>query len=246
MALTCPSCGNDQNFLVKTLQMHVVHQDQSRLEASEEGRPAVLEVQCDECETALNFDEIDEGIRRELLLTLGAYLIFKPDDGSGAPVACGDDRVPLTVAASPALAPMLTKAATAFDEGTDSWVDGRCTTTTIVSAEPNAFADTLRASLEAGGGANAPTAWVPDASIWREVLGVEPGAVTPFGIINDTEGRVTVVLDRAMMEHETLNYHPLINTMTTSIKRDDLVKFLESTGHIPRMEQVSGRASNLP
>jgi RNase P subunit RPR2 len=72
VALTCPSCGNDQNFLVKTLQMHVVHQDQSRLEASEEGRPAVLEVQCDECETALNFDEIDESIRRELLLTLGA------------------------------------------------------------------------------------------------------------------------------------------------------------------------------
>ena len=109
-----------------------------------------------------------------LLLTLGAYLIFKPDAGSGAPVACGDERVPLTVTASPSLAPMLTKAATAFDEGTASWVDGRCTTTTIVSAEPNAFADTLRASLEAGGGANAPTAWVPDASIWREVLGRRP------------------------------------------------------------------------
>jgi len=109
-----------------------------------------------------------------LLLTLGAYLIFRPDGGSGAPVACGEERVPLSIAASPALAPLLTKAATAFDEGTASWVDGRCTTTTITSAEPNAFADTLRASLEAGGGANAPTAWVPDASIWREVLGRRP------------------------------------------------------------------------
>jgi RNase P subunit RPR2 len=72
VALTCPSCGNDQNFLVKTLQMHVVHLEDSRVEVSEEGRPAVLEVQCDECETALNFDEIDEGVRKELLLTLGA------------------------------------------------------------------------------------------------------------------------------------------------------------------------------
>jgi Ala-tRNA(Pro) deacylase len=84
------------------------------------------------------------------------------------------------------------------------------------------------------------------ADLLREVLGVEPGSVTPFGAINDTEGRVTIVLDIAMMEHETLNYHPLVNTMTTSIKRDDLVKFLEFTGHIPRMEQVSGRASNMP
>src|SRR5262249_8671619 len=84
------------------------------------------------------------------------------------------------------------------------------------------------------------------AQLLREVLGVEPGAVTPFGAINDTEGRVTVVLDAAMMEHETLNYHPLVNTMTTSIKRDDLVKFLESTGHSPRIERLSGRASMMP
>jgi len=84
------------------------------------------------------------------------------------------------------------------------------------------------------------------SDLLREVLGVEPGAVTPFGVINDTEGRVTVVLDSAMMEHETLNYHPLVNTMTTSINRDDLVKFLDSTGHIPRIERVSGRAPNMP
>ena len=72
VALTCPSCGNDQNFLVKTLQMHVVHLDHSRVEVSEEGRPAVLEILCDECETALKFDDIDEAVRKELLLTLGA------------------------------------------------------------------------------------------------------------------------------------------------------------------------------
>ena len=72
VALTCPSCGNDENFLVKTLQMHVVHLDDARVEVSEEGRPAVLEILCDECENALSLDEIDESIRKELLLTLGA------------------------------------------------------------------------------------------------------------------------------------------------------------------------------
>ena len=72
VALTCPSCGNDQNFLVKTLQMHVVHLDDSRVEVSEESRPAVLEVLCDECETALKFEEFDKPLRRELMLTLGA------------------------------------------------------------------------------------------------------------------------------------------------------------------------------
>jgi Ala-tRNA(Pro) deacylase len=80
------------------------------------------------------------------------------------------------------------------------------------------------------------------SDLLREVWGVEPGSVTPFGAINDTGGRVTVVLDRDMMAHETLNYHPLDNTMTTSIARDDLVKFLDSTGHMPRIEKVTGPA----
>ena len=78
------------------------------------------------------------------------------------------------------------------------------------------------------------------ADLLQEVWGVTPGSVTPFGAINDRDGRVTVVFDAAMMEHETLNYHPLINTMTTSLFRGDLVKFLEFTGHMPRIERVSG------
>ena len=72
VALTCPSCGNDQNFLVKTLQMHVVHLEDSRVEVSEEGRPNVLEVLCDECESALNFEEFEDTLRKEVLLTIGA------------------------------------------------------------------------------------------------------------------------------------------------------------------------------
>ena len=81
------------------------------------------------------------------------------------------------------------------------------------------------------------------ADLLAELWGVIPGAVTPFGAINDKAGRVSVVLDAPMMEHATLNYHPLDNSMTTAIARDDLVKFLESTGHRPRIEKVSGPAA---
>ncbi len=82
------------------------------------------------------------------------------------------------------------------------------------------------------------------ADLMLEVLGVTPGSVTPFSVINDGDARVTVVLDAAMMAHETLNYHPLVNTMTTAIARDDLVKFLRATGHEPRIEHLSGPPSD--
>ena len=73
----------------------------------------------------------------------------------------------------------------------------------------------------------------------REVLGVEPGSVTPFGLINDTEQRVNVVLDATMMAHEFLNYHPLENTATTTIRAADLVTFVRSCGHEPRIVAVA-------
>jgi Ala-tRNA(Pro) deacylase len=78
------------------------------------------------------------------------------------------------------------------------------------------------------------------AELMLETLGVTPGAVTPFGAINDKSHRVTVVLDQGLMQHAVINAHPLTNTMTTSIGRDDLVTFLESTGHKPRIEPVTG------
>jgi Ala-tRNA(Pro) deacylase len=77
------------------------------------------------------------------------------------------------------------------------------------------------------------------AELLRELLGVEPGSVTPFAAINDTAGRVTIVLDAAMMAASVLNFHPLANTGTTTISREDLLKFLEATGHRPRIEPVS-------
>jgi len=77
------------------------------------------------------------------------------------------------------------------------------------------------------------------ADLMRKLLGVEPGSVTPFAVINDKACRVTVILDAAMMAHAVLNFHPLANTATTTIARDDLLRFLEATGHNPRIAAVS-------
>jgi Ala-tRNA(Pro) deacylase len=84
------------------------------------------------------------------------------------------------------------------------------------------------------------------AELLRATLGVEPGAVTPFAVLNDTQAQVNVVLDAAMMRHDILNYHPLRNTMTTTIARDDLVVFLTATGHPPRILAVADAAPASP
>jgi hypothetical protein len=72
MGLTCPSCGNESDFQVKTLQLHVVQVIDDVVGVSEEARPAVLEVLCDECESEIDFREVDDTIRREILHILGA------------------------------------------------------------------------------------------------------------------------------------------------------------------------------
>jgi Ala-tRNA(Pro) deacylase len=71
------------------------------------------------------------------------------------------------------------------------------------------------------------------AELLEEVWGVRPGGVTPFGAINDKTGRVSVVLDQTMMRHTRLNFHPLVNTRTTGLAGEDLIKFLRATGHEP-------------
>src|SRR5262245_59451991 len=80
------------------------------------------------------------------------------------------------------------------------------------------------------------------AELLLQHLGVLPGSVTPFAAINDTRAAVSVVLDAAMMSHAMLNFHPLVNTMTTSISAADLVRFLKATGHEPRILRVSDAA----
>ncbi len=64
-------------------------------------------------------------------------------------------------------------------------------------------------------------------------LGVVPGAVTPFALINDREGRVRVAIDKAVLERDPVNCHPLANDMTTAIAPPDLLAFIESSGHKP-------------
>jgi Ala-tRNA(Pro) deacylase len=73
-----------------------------------------------------------------------------------------------------------------------------------------------------------------------DYLGVVPGSVTVFGAINDTGKAVTFVLDEDLMRHDIINGHPLSNDATTSIGRDDLVRFLKATGHEPLVLKVTG------
>jgi Ala-tRNA(Pro) deacylase len=72
-----------------------------------------------------------------------------------------------------------------------------------------------------------------------ELLGVVPGSVTVFGLINDTEKRVKLVLDAPLMENEIVNAHPLSNEATTSIASGDLLTFVKATGHEPLVLKVS-------
>ncbi|MBN8244214.1 prolyl-tRNA synthetase associated domain-containing protein [Nitratireductor aquimarinus] len=72
-----------------------------------------------------------------------------------------------------------------------------------------------------------------------EFLGVEPGSVTVFGVINDEEHSVKVVLDADLMENDLINAHPLTNEATTSIRRDDLMRFLEAVAHAPLVLKVT-------
>jgi Ala-tRNA(Pro) deacylase len=106
----------------------------------------------------------------------------------------------------------------------------------LVTVEEQAIVD-LKTIHTIIGAAGRVSFGKPD--LLMELLGVEPGAVTVFGAINDATGRVKVVLDAALTEHDTINAHPLINDATTSISRDDLLRFLRATGHEPAILKVS-------
>jgi Ala-tRNA(Pro) deacylase len=71
-------------------------------------------------------------------------------------------------------------------------------------------------------------------------LGVMPGSVTPFALINDTGHAVTPVIDRALLEADIVNFHPLVNTATTSIRPADLIRFIQACGHAPVICDLGG------
>ncbi len=81
------------------------------------------------------------------------------------------------------------------------------------------------------------------AELLLEALGVTPGSVTAFALINDRDGRVCVILDEALMAFETINCHPLENCATTNIARDDLLRFIRACGHAPRILYLGGDVS---
>lgn len=66
-----------------------------------------------------------------------------------------------------------------------------------------------------------------------ELLGMTPGSVTLFSILNDTDNQVTLILDKALLNHDIVNFHPLLNDATTAISSADMISFAKTTGHDP-------------
>ncbi len=73
-----------------------------------------------------------------------------------------------------------------------------------------------------------------------DALGVTPGSVTPFALINDEAQRVRFVLDEALLGFDVLNFHPLENTATTAIARDGFLRFLAAIAHSPLILRLEG------
>jgi Ala-tRNA(Pro) deacylase len=80
------------------------------------------------------------------------------------------------------------------------------------------------------------------ASDLEALLGVRPGSVTPFALVNDVANRVAPVLDREMLNINPLNYHPLVNDRTTAIAPADLLRFIAACGHQPRIVDLADLA----
>jgi Ala-tRNA(Pro) deacylase len=80
-----------------------------------------------------------------------------------------------------------------------------------------------------------------NADLLMAHLGVIPGAVTPFAVINDRAGSVTMVLDAALQAGTVVNAHPLRNDRTSAIAAEDLVRFLEAEGHPPLILEIDSK-----
>lgn len=77
--------------------------------------------------------------------------------------------------------------------------------------------------------------------LWQ-YLGVRPGSVCPFAIMNDKDGEVKIILDKSMMDAETVCYHPMENHLTVGVSPADLIKFIENSDHIPHICDLSEAA----
>jgi Ala-tRNA(Pro) deacylase len=72
-----------------------------------------------------------------------------------------------------------------------------------------------------------------NAELLMRHLGVTPGSVTLFALLNDTERQVTLILDEALLAHDPVNFHPLRNDATTAVAPADMLKFARATHHEP-------------
>lgn len=106
----------------------------------------------------------------------------------------------------------------------------------LVTVEEDAVVD-LKSIHQVIGAASRVSFGKPEKLL--EYLGVIPGSVTVFGAINDRDHNVQVIIDADLMKYDVINGHPLTNEATTSIRREDLIAFLKSTGHEPRILAVS-------
>lgn len=106
----------------------------------------------------------------------------------------------------------------------------------LVTVEENALVD-LKQIHHVIGASGRVSFGKPEALM--ELLGVIPGAVTAFGLVNDKEKAVKFVIDAELMQHEIINAHPLCNEATTSIRAADLLAFAKATGHEPYILKVS-------
>ena len=107
----------------------------------------------------------------------------------------------------------------------------------LVTAEQGSAVDLKRLHKVIGGASRFSFGKPQEMERW---LGVSPGSVTAFGVVNDRGGDVRFVLDANLLAHEWIHCHPLTNEATTAIRRDDLVALAARCGHEPLVADLSG------
>lgn len=107
------------------------------------------------------------------------------------------------------------------------FLDDRCGRLVLVSAKDDTKVNLKALSKQLGAGRFS----FGKAELLAEVLGVTPGSVTPFAVINDLAGRVTIVVDTELLKFGEVNFHPLENNATTRVATGNLIRFIEACGH---------------
>jgi Ala-tRNA(Pro) deacylase len=111
------------------------------------------------------------------------------------------------------------------------FLDDRCGRLVLVSAKDDTKVNLKALSKQLGAGRFS----FGKPELLAEVLGVTPGSVTPFALINDRARRVTAVMDTELLKFDEVNFHPLENNATNRVATRDLIRFIEACGHHPHI-----------